>query len=82
VKIRKNLLDGLQCRIQGDLVMSIVRQSTREAMKAAVAACRRRLFGGGVGGTYASVDSVDSVKGSWTTMPMSRVLEPNHCRGG
>jgi hypothetical protein len=60
--------------------MSIVRQSTREAMKAAVAACRGRLFGGGgVGGTYTSVDRV---KGSWATMPMSRVLEPNHWRGG
>jgi hypothetical protein len=73
--MRKNLLDGLQCRIQGDLVMSIVRQTTREAMKAAVAACRGRLFGG-------QYVSGDRVKGSWTTMPMSRVLEPNHWRGG
>jgi hypothetical protein len=61
--------------------MSILRQPTREAMKAAVAACRGRLFAGfdGVGSTS---DYSDRVKGSRTTMPISRVLEPNHWRGG
>jgi hypothetical protein len=74
---RKKLLDRNQCPAQGDLVMSSLRQPTKEPSRSAIAAPGGCLFGGQDRNSYG-----DCVKGSRTNMPISRVLEHKTWRGG